>query len=41
MSFVTEGIGLSGTLGAFMAGLLLAETRYVYQVEADIKVSVV
>lgn len=28
MSFVTEGIGLSGTLGAFLAGLLLAETRY-------------
>ena len=37
MSFVTEGIGLSGTLGAFMAGLLLAETRYVNQVETDIK----
>ena len=37
MSFVTEGIGLSGTLGAFLAGLLLAETRFKYQIEADIK----
>jgi len=37
MSFVTQGIGLSGTLGAFLAGLLLAETRYSYQIEADIK----
>lgn len=36
MSFVTQGIGLSNTLGAFLAGLLLAETRYRYQVEADI-----
>jgi len=36
MSFVTQGIGLSNTLGAFLAGLLLAETRYHYQIEADI-----
>lgn len=36
MSFVTQGIGLSNTLGAFLAGLLLAETHYRYQVEADI-----
>eukprot|EP01041_Mallomonas_annulata_P001869 gene1869-3626_t len=36
MSFVTQGIGLSNTLGAFLAGLLLAETRYRYQIEADI-----
>jgi Kef-type K+ transport system membrane component KefB len=36
MSFVTKGIGLSDTLGAFLAGLLLSETRYKYQVEADI-----
>jgi monovalent cation:H+ antiporter-2, CPA2 family len=36
MSFVTHGIGLSNTLGAFLAGLLLAETRYHYQIEADI-----
>ena len=37
MSFVTQGIGLSNTLGAFLAGLLLAETRYHYQIEADVK----
>ena len=36
MSFVTQGIGLSNTLGAFLAGLLLAETKYRYQVESDI-----
>ena len=36
MSFVTQGIGLSNTLGAFLAGLLLAETRYHYQIEADV-----
>lgn len=36
MSFVTKGIGLSDTLGAFLAGLLLAETQYHYQIEADI-----
>jgi monovalent cation:proton antiporter-2 (CPA2) family protein len=36
MSFVTQGFGLSSTLGAFCAGLLLAETRYRYQIEADI-----
>lgn len=30
------GIGLSNTLGAFLAGLLLAETKYRYQIEADI-----
>ena len=36
MSFVTQGIGLSNTLGAFLAGLLLAETRYHYQIESDI-----
>jgi len=31
-----EGIGLSDTLGAFLAGLLLSETSYRYQIEADI-----
>lgn len=36
MSFVTKGIGLSDTLGAFLAGLLLSETSYRYQIEADI-----
>ena len=36
MSFMTEGLGLSNTLGAFLAGVLLSETKYKYQVEADI-----
>jgi len=36
MSFLTEGLGLSSTLGAFLAGVLLSETKYRYQVEADI-----
>ena len=36
MSFLTEGLGLSNTLGAFLAGVLLSETKYKYQIEADI-----
>ena len=36
MSNLTEGLGLSNTLGAFMAGIVLSETKYRYQVEADI-----
>lgn len=36
MSSLTEGLGLSNTLGAFLAGVLLSETKYRYQVEADI-----
>lgn len=36
MSFITEGLGLSNTLGAFLAGVLLSETKYRYQIEADI-----
>ena len=36
MSFMTEGLGLSNTLGAFLAGVLLSETKYRHQVEADI-----
>jgi CPA2 family monovalent cation:H+ antiporter-2 len=36
-SFATGSVGLSHELGAFLAGLLLAETEYVYQIEADIK----
>jgi len=36
MSILTEGLGLSNTLGAFLAGVLLSETKYRYQVEADI-----
>lgn len=34
MSTLTEGLGLSNTLGAFMAGVLLAETKYRYQVRS-------
>jgi len=37
MSFLTEGLGLSNTLGAFLAGVLLSETKYRFQIEADIK----
>ena len=36
MSFVTKGVGLSDTLGAFLAGLLLSETKFKYQIESDI-----
>mmetsp|Transcript_16012 Transcript_16012/g.20924 ORF Transcript_16012/g.20924 Transcript_16012/m.20924 type:complete len:920 (+) Transcript_16012:193-2952(+) len=36
MSFMTEGLGLSNTLGAFLAGVMLSDTKYRYQVEADI-----
>lgn len=36
-SMATEVAGLSLELGAFLAGLLLAETEYRHQVEADIK----
>lgn len=36
MSFLTQGLGLSNTLGAFLAGTLLSETKYRYAVEADI-----
>lgn len=36
MSFVTKGVGLSDTLGAFLAGLLLSETKFRYQIESDI-----
>jgi monovalent cation:proton antiporter-2 (CPA2) family protein len=35
-AFATEHFGLSLALGAFMAGLMVAETEYVHQVEADI-----
>ncbi|MCC6193575.1 MAG: cation:proton antiporter [Burkholderiales bacterium] len=34
---VTETLGLSLALGAFLAGMLIAETEYRYQVEEDIK----
>ncbi len=34
---VAEAVGLSLTLGAFLAGLLLADTEFRHQVEADIQ----
>jgi K+:H+ antiporter len=37
LSFVTGLAGLSLALGAFLAGMLIAETEYRYQVEEDIK----
>ena len=36
-SLVTEEIGLSDSLGAFLAGLMLAESNFRTQIEADIK----
>ena len=36
LAFVTELAGLSFALGAFVAGMLISETRYRYQVESDI-----
>jgi CPA2 family monovalent cation:H+ antiporter-2 len=38
MSFLTEGLGLSNTLGAFLAGVLLSETDYRHQIEKEISV---
>ena len=37
MAWLTEHIGLSLALGAFVAGMLIAETEYRHQVEEDIK----
>jgi CPA2 family monovalent cation:H+ antiporter-2 len=36
LAFITHLAGLSYALGAFVAGMLISETRYRYQVEADI-----
>lgn len=36
MSFLTEGLGLSNTLGAFLAGVLMSETKYRHDVEKEI-----
>jgi monovalent cation:proton antiporter-2 (CPA2) family protein len=33
MSFLTEGLGLSNTLGAFLAGILLSETPFHHTIE--------
>lgn len=35
-SFATESLGLSHSLGAFLAGVMLASTEFRHQVEADI-----
>ena len=35
-AYLTELAGLSYALGAFLAGMLISETRYRYQVESDI-----
>ncbi len=37
LAFVTERAGLSLALGAFVAGMLISETEFRYQVEDDIK----
>jgi len=37
LAWATEAVGLSLALGAFLAGLLISETEYRYQVEDDIK----
>jgi len=36
MSFLTEGLGLSNTLGAFLAGVLLSETDHRHEIEKEI-----
>jgi CPA2 family monovalent cation:H+ antiporter-2 len=37
LAYATELAGLSLALGAFLAGMLISETEYRYQVEEDIK----
>lgn len=37
ISWITKEAGLSPALGAFLAGLLLAETEFRHQIEADVK----
>jgi CPA2 family monovalent cation:H+ antiporter-2 len=37
LAYLTQRAGLSLALGAFLAGILISETKYRYQVEADIK----
>ncbi len=36
-AFLTEHFHLSAALGAFLAGVMLAETEYVHQIESDIQ----
>jgi len=38
-SLMTQKLGFSDTLGAFLAGAILAETNYRTQIEADISAS--
>ncbi len=35
MSFLTEGLGLSNTLGAFLSGMLLADTKHRHHIEVE------
>ncbi|MDY0195626.1 MAG: cation:proton antiporter [Sulfurovaceae bacterium] len=35
-SFFAESLGFSHSLGAFLAGMMLAETKYRYKIEADL-----
>ena len=37
LAYITDRAGLSLALGAFLAGVLIAETEYRYQVESDIR----
>ena len=37
LAYLTEAVGLSLALGAFVAGMLIAETEYKHQVETDIR----
>ncbi|MCP5239667.1 MAG: cation:proton antiporter [Zoogloeaceae bacterium] len=37
LAWLSESVGLSMALGAFLAGMLISETEYRYQVEEDIK----
>ena len=37
LAWLSESVGLSLALGAFLAGMLISETEYRYQVEEDIK----
>jgi len=37
ISWMTEAVGLSMALGAFIAGLLVAETEFQHQVEVDVR----
>ena len=38
MSFLTEGLGLSNTLGSFVSGMILATSRHKHKIEAELSV---